>query len=69
MIGAFVAGSKRIFSGVVHSGDPESLNGIDFDLPAAWAYLDAKKLPKEIENALKALTVAALEGGDHNTAC
>jgi hypothetical protein len=61
LIGAFVAGSKRIFWGVVRSGDPESLNGIDFDLPASWAYLDAKQLPKEIGNALKALAVAALE--------
>lgn len=64
LIGAFVAGSKRIFWGVVRSGDPESLNGIDFDLPASWAYLDAKQLPKEIGNALKALAVAALEAGD-----
>lgn len=61
LIGAFVAGSQRVFKGVVRSGDPESLNGIDFDLSAAYAYLEARMLPKEIENGLKALAFAAMD--------
>ncbi len=61
LIGGFMAGSQRVFKGVVRSCDPESLSGIDFDLSAAYAHLEGRNLSKEVENALKALTLAAME--------
>lgn len=65
LIGAFMAGSQRVFNGVVQSGDPESLNSIDFDLPAIHAYLQARVLPGEVATALKALTQAAFDPADN----
>jgi hypothetical protein len=61
LIDAFMAGSQRVFKGVVRSGDPENLSGIDFDLQAVHGYLETKNLPKDIENALKALALTAME--------
>lgn len=65
LISAFVAGSQRVFKGVVRSGDPESLSGVDFDLSAVYAYLEGReRLSAEVKNALKALAVAALDPAD-----
>lgn len=61
LIDAFMAGSQHVFEGVVRSGDPENLNGIDFSLSAVHAYLETKKLPIDIVKALKALAVTAME--------
>ncbi len=65
LISALMAGSQRVFKGVILAGDPESLNGIDFDLSAAYAQLQARVLPGEVANALKALTQAAFDTADN----
>lgn len=64
LIGAFMAGSQRVFRGVAKSGDPHGLSDIDFDLPAVHGHLETKNLTTELENALKALALAAMDPDD-----
>lgn len=64
LISAFMAGSQRVFQGVAKSGDPHSLSDIDFDLPAVNGYLEGRSFPRELENALKALALAAMDPND-----
>jgi len=61
LIGALMAGSQPVLKAVIVSRDPENLNGIDFDMSAVHAYLQARVLPEKVATALKALAIVALD--------